>query len=77
MRLLSANAAAAYCNYNAKHFRDLKKQGRGPKFIPVEGSKMCVYTINDLEEWMFEHPKRSYLDKTAYIPKVINPWSKK
>jgi hypothetical protein len=77
VRLLSPAAAAEYCNYNPKSFRELKRNGRGPKYHVIEGSKSVVYTVSDLEEWMFKHPKRSYLNKIEKKFEVNNPWSKK
>lgn len=79
MRLLSAKAAAEYCNYNYKHFRALKIYGRGPKYIPIEGSKMVAYEINDLDEWMRVCPKNTYIYKPSQqdTNKPINIWSRK
>ena len=79
MRLLSAKAAAEYCNYNAKHFRALKAYGRGPKYIPIEGSKVVAYDIKDLDEWMKKCPKNTYIYKPEPQPenKPINIWSRK
>lgn len=79
MRLLSAKAAAEYCNYNARHFRALKAYGRGPKYIPIEGSKMVAYDVKDLDEWMKKCPKNTYIYKPSDqdTNKPINIWSRK
>ena len=50
-RVVSEAEAATHVNLSLVHFRRLRREGRGPRYVKL-GVKRVGYRLSDLDEWI-------------------------
>ena len=50
-RVVSEAEAAAYCNYSLPHFRRMRRESRGPRYVQL-GERRVGYRLCDLKAWV-------------------------
>ena len=58
-RVITETEAARYCGLSVVHFRRLRKNENGPRFVQL-GVRRIGYRIGDLVSWLDDRSSRSH-----------------
>jgi predicted DNA-binding transcriptional regulator AlpA len=50
-RVISESEAATYASFSLQHFRRMRREGRGPRYVQL-GERRVGYRLCDLKAWV-------------------------